>query len=138
MISATRQLNAQAEVVKYGIIRDKSFFARAIDDMPLLLRRDPDALSYAIVRSCRIKAEVVSEDETEEGVRAILNFGHTVGHALEAATGYRRYKHGEAISIGMVSGALVGEETGESAPVETHEIIRALKRAGLPIAFPAD
>jgi len=127
-----------AEVVKYGIISDREFFARMTVEMPRLLRREPSALAAAIVRSCEIKAEVVGEDETEQGQRAILNFGHTVGHALETVTNYRRYKHGEAVAIGMVSAALIGEEMGVTPPEVTQAIADALTRAKLPTVFPAD
>jgi 3-dehydroquinate synthase len=134
-----RELRAGlAEVIKYGIICDETFFRRVQAQLPWLLRRDPDALTETIVRSCEIKAEVVRQDETEQGQRAILNFGHTIGHALEAVTGYRRYRHGEAISIGMVSAALIGEELGVTSPTVTEEIKAILSRAGLPIAFPSD
>ena len=99
-----------AEVIKYGIICDKGLFDRLGKEMPRLLRRDSPALASVIVRSCEIKADVVSKDEFERGARAILNFGHTVGHALESLTVYRQFKHGEAISIGMVSAAHVRSE----------------------------
>jgi len=127
-----------AEVVKYGIIADEALFDRLAAEMPLLHRREFNVLSSAIERSCRIKAEVVAQDETEQGGRAILNFGHTVGHALEVATGYRRFKHGEAISVGMVSASLIGEEIGITPPEATTRIIGVLRSARLPIAFPAD
>ncbi|HZO87886.1 MAG TPA: 3-dehydroquinate synthase [Chthonomonadaceae bacterium] len=135
----TRELRAGlAEVLKYGIICEEPFFHSVARDLPRLLRRDAEALSRAIARSCEIKAEVVTQDETEQGLRAILNFGHTVGHALEAVTGYRRYKHGEAIAIGMVSACLIGEDLGLTPPDVTQEIARALHTARLPVAFPAD
>lgn len=127
-----------SEVIKYGIIYDKAFFHTVQSDLPRLLRRDMAALSHAIARSCEIKAEVVAQDETEQGLRAILNFGHTVGHALEAVTDYRRYKHGEAIAIGMVSASLLGEEMGVTPPDVTGAIREALQKARLPAAFPAD
>jgi 3-dehydroquinate synthase len=127
-----------AEVVKYGIISDEPFFRLLVRAMPRLLRRDPDALATAIVRSCEIKARVVEADETEHGLRAILNFGHTVGHALESLTAYRRYRHGEAISIGMVTACLIGEEVGITPSEVTQETAEALQRAGLPTVFPAD
>src|SRR5258708_27223221 len=98
--------------------------------MPRLIRRHAGALSSAIVRSCDIKAAVVEEDETEQGRRAILNFGHTVGHALESVTKFRRYKHGEAISVGMVTAALIGEELGASSAEVTAGISAALRLAG--------
>ena len=137
-LSARELRSGLAEVIKYGIIADKAFFARLSEQMPLLLSRDPKVLESSIHRSCRIKAEVVAGDETEQGPRAILNFGHTVGHALETATGYRRYKHGEAISIGMVSAALIGESLGVTDPEATAEIVAILRAARLPTAFPRD
>lgn len=127
-----------AEVIKYGIIRDRRFFDFIETNVPSILALKPEPLAAAIRRSCEIKAEVVSADETEQALRAILNFGHTVGHALEAATEYRRYKHGEAIAIGMVSACLIGEETGVTPPDVTERVASALAAAGLPRAFPDD
>ncbi len=127
-----------AEVIKYGIIYDSAFFDTFERTIPAVLRTEESELIDVIARSCEIKAEVVAEDETEQGLRAILNFGHTIGHAIEALTHYRRYKHGEAIAIGMVSAALIGEEMGVT-PIEVTARIRvALMLAGLPIAFPDD
>ncbi len=134
-----RELRAGlAEVVKYGIIHDESLFRRLRETMPQLLRRSSGALVDVVRRSCEIKAEVVSADETEAGLRAILNFGHTIGHALEAVTHYRRYRHGEAIAIGMVSACLIGEEVGVTPPKVTGAVEQTLSAAGLPTAFPAD
>jgi 3-dehydroquinate synthase len=127
-----------AEVIKYGIIYDAGFFDTVAQSTPDILRRARAALLRSIARSCQIKAEVVAQDETEQGLRAILNFGHTVGHALESITAYRRYKHGEAISIGMVSATLIGEALGVTPPAVTRAIRRALTAAKLPTAFPAD
>lgn len=127
-----------AEVIKYGIIYEASFFEAVRADLPALLRRDDAALTRAIARSCEIKAEVVAQDETEQGLRAILNFGHTIGHALEAVTAYRRYKHGEAIAIGMVAESLIGEEIGVTPPEVTDALRAALEAAHLPVAFPTD
>jgi 3-dehydroquinate synthase len=90
-----------AEVIKYGIIYDETLFNRLERDMPRLLRRDTRTLGEVIARCCEIKAEVVGQDETESGLRAILNFGHTIGHAIEATSGYGKYLHGEAIAIGQ-------------------------------------
>ncbi len=127
-----------AEVIKYGIISDSSFFYQTQDNLPAILKRESAALERAIARSCEIKGAVVSADETEQGLRAILNFGHTVGHALETATRYRRYRHGEAISIGMVSACLVGEELGITPAEVTSQVVSCLNAAGLPTVFPAD
>ena len=127
-----------AEVIKYGIISDSSFFYQTQDNLQAILTRKSEALAGAIARSCEIKGAVVAADETEQGLRAILNFGHTVGHALETATGYRRYRHGEAISIGMVSACLIGEELGITPQEVTQQVENCLKRAGLPTSFPTD
>ncbi|MCW3095516.1 MAG: 3-dehydroquinate synthase, partial [Chthonomonadaceae bacterium] len=127
-----------SEVIKYGIIYDKPFLTSIVNNMPGLLRRDEALLTTAIARSCEIKAEVVGQDETEQGLRAILNFGHTIGHALESVTAYRRFKHGEAIAIGMVSACLLGEEVGVTPSEVTEELCEALQRAHLPTAFPVE
>jgi 3-dehydroquinate synthase len=110
-----------AEVVKYGVVRDAAFFDWLEQHTPELIRRDPDSLATAIRRSCEIKAEVVAADEREAGLRAILNFGHTFGHAIETLTGYQRLLHGEAVAIGMVMAADLsvrqGLLSGAEAPV---------------------
>ena len=101
-----RELKAGlAEVLKYGIIRDRDFFDWLVAHAADLLNGAQDCLAYAVARSVELKAEVVAEDETESGVRAILNYGHTFGHAIEALTGYTHYLHGEAVAIGMVMAA---------------------------------
>src|SRR4051812_5397280 len=94
-----------AEVIKYGIIYDATLFEQFERAMDRILVQDPAVLEPIIARCCEIKAYVVSEDETEAGLRAILNFGHTIGHAIEAISGYRKYLHGEAISIGQIAAA---------------------------------
>lgn len=127
-----------SEVIKYGIIYDRAFLERVVADLPGLLRREEDLLTGVIARSCEIKAEVVVADETEQGLRAILNFGHTIGHALEAVTEYRRFKHGEAIAIGMVSACLLGEEVGATPSDVTETLCAALRKARLPLAFPQE
>ncbi len=122
-----------AEVIKYGIIYDAKFFNWLERDLDLLLRRDAKALTKAIARSCEIKAEVVGQDEKESGLRAILNFGHTIGHAIEAITAYGKYLHGEAISIGQVMAAQLSAGL-KGLPARDVERIRALfERAGLPV-----
>ena len=96
-----RELNSGvAEVIKYGLIRDAPFFEWLEENMPRLNERDPEALRYAIKRSCENKAEVVKADEKEAGVRATLNLGHTFGHAIENVSGYGTWLHGEAVAIG--------------------------------------
>ncbi|MBC8102642.1 MAG: 3-dehydroquinate synthase [Cytophagales bacterium] len=122
------------EVVKYGVIRDPSLLA------PNRLEvSQSEALAEMVRCSCEIKAEVVSADEREEsGLRAILNYGHTVGHALESATRYRRYKHGEAVAIGMAAAACIGEAAGVT-PVPVREaVIAACRVQALPVKRPSD
>src|SRR6476620_1170131 len=98
-----RELHAgMAEVIKHGAIRDATFFDWLEASMAALLAKDADALTHAIPRSCAIKAEVVAADERETGERALLNFGHTFGHAIEVGTGYGTWLHGEAVAAGMV------------------------------------
>ncbi len=125
-----------AEVIKYGIIIDNVFYNWLKEHMGELLARDHEHLKHAIMRSCEIKSAVVAEDETEQGLRAILNFGHTVGHAIESVTNYSVYRHGEAISIGMVSACLVGEELGITPHEITRDVRSCLISAGLPVDFP--
>jgi 3-dehydroquinate synthase len=125
-----------AEVIKYGIIYDAVLFARLERDLPRLLRRNGRVLAEVVARCCEIKAEVVRQDETETGLRAILNFGHTVGHAIEAISGYGKYLHGEAISIGQVAAAKLSVRAS-GLPAEAAERIEKLfVRAGLPVALP--
>ncbi|GAB4239518.1 MAG: 3-dehydroquinate synthase [Acidobacteriota bacterium] len=117
------------EVVKYGLIYDAAFFAYLEEHLDALQRRDGPTLVHVIRRCCEIKAAVISEDETEAGLRRILNFGHTFGHALEAATNYERFKHGEAVAYGMVAAALLSHDV--SGLPESHlnricSIVRAL------------
>ena len=100
------------EVVKYGVIASRTLFDRIAADLPKLFARNADALLPVIAESCRIKATVVEQDERESGPRRILNFGHTVGHALEAVTKYRRFRHGEAVAYGMLAAAEVGVARG--------------------------
>src|SRR5215216_6261011 len=99
-----------AEVIKYGIIYDAALFQTLERQMSKLLKQQPAALAQIVARCCEIKAEVVSQDETESGLRAILNFGHTIGHALEAISGYGKFLHGEAISIGQVYAARLSQK----------------------------
>jgi 3-dehydroquinate synthase len=127
-----------AEVVKYGIIRAPEFLEYLEREADAVRRLDAGVMAEIVRRSCAIKAEVVAGDEREEtGLRAILNFGHTIGHALESATRYRRFRHGEAIAIGMVSAACIGETAGcYACGSPPHD--RARDRAqGLPVAIPA-
>ena len=121
-----------AEVIKYGIIFDAALFARIENDLPKLLRRDAKTLAGIVARCCEIKAAVVARDETESGQRAILNFGHTIGHALEAISHYGKYLHGEAIAIGQVAAAKLSAR-GLGLPArEVGRINDLFERTGLP------
>lgn len=121
-----------AEVIKYGIIYDSELFERLDGDLEKLLRREAKVLAEMIARCCEIKAEVVAQDETESGLRAILNFGHTIGHALEAISHYGKYLHGEAISIGQVAAAKLSTETFGLSGGDVQRIEKLFERAGLP------
>ncbi|MDH3644029.1 MAG: 3-dehydroquinate synthase, partial [Gammaproteobacteria bacterium] len=125
-----------AEVLKYGIIADGEFFDWLEASSNALLARDPLTLAQAIRRSCEIKAEVVAKDETEAGLRAILNYGHTFGHALEALTGFRTLLHGEAVAIGMVMAADLSVRQGMLAGADARRIKRLLAGFGLPVVPP--
>lgn len=121
-----------AEVIKYGIIYDAQLFKKLERDMPKLLQRRTETLAAVVARCCEIKAEVVRQDETESGLRAILNFGHTVGHALEAISGYGRFLHGEAIAIGQVAAARLSASLLGLSDAELRRIRELLTNAGLP------
>lgn len=128
-----RELKAGlAEVIKYGAIIDVAFFGWLEDNMQALLAREVDALAYAIRRSCEIKAQVVAEDERESGKRALLNFGHTFGHAIENSAGYGQWLHGEAVAAGMVMAARM---SGIDAD-EQSRLVTLIEAAGLPTAPP--
>jgi 3-dehydroquinate synthetase len=119
-----------AEVIKYGVIADKKLFAYLEKNMEKVLRRDRAALDYLIPRCAQIKAEVVGRDERESGLREILNFGHTFGHALESVTKYRRYQHGEAVAWGMMVAALLGHEVGMMVAEDVSRIVALVRRMG--------
>ncbi len=123
-----------AEVIKYGVISDASLFRRLEREMPRLRRRDPKTLAGIVARCCAIKARIVSQDETESGLRAILNFGHTIGHAIEAVSGYGRWLHGEAIAVGMVLAARLSQDLVGLPPDEASRLTALLQAAGLPVA----
>lgn len=127
-----------AEVVKYGLIRDRDFFNWLASNMDRLLQRDSDALATAIRRSCENKAEVVIADEREQGQRALLNLGHTFGHALETATGYNRYLHGEAVSVGMCLAAKCSEHFADAESGIYQLTCDLLHGLGLPVELPDD
>jgi 3-dehydroquinate synthase len=128
-----RELSAGlAEVIKYGAICDAEFFAWLEANMPALITRHPDALEHAIRRCCEIKAEVVAEDERETGRRAILNFGHTFGHAIEQSQGYGEWLHGEAVAAGMIMAA----KLSGLAAADVQRLAALVAAAGLPTAPP--
>ncbi len=133
-----RELSAGvAEVIKYGLIRDPAFFNWLEDNVEKLLERDHDALAYAIERSCQNKAEVVAADELESGQRALLNLGHTFGHAIETGMGYGAWLHGEAVGAGMCMAADLSHRMGWLSQQELERTIALIKRGGLPVNSPA-
>jgi len=127
-----------AEVIKYGLIRDPAFFAWLEANIKKLRARDTDALAYAIERSCRNKAEVVAADELEVGKRALLNLGHTFGHAVETGTGYGAWLHGEAVGVGMCMAADLSARLGWLNDDSVRRIRSLVAAAGLPTAPPAN
>ena len=132
-----RQLSAGlAEVIKYGLIRDAKFFEWLENNITSLLARDKQALSFAIEQSCLNKAGIVAVDETEAGVRATLNLGHTFGHAIETGTGYGTYLHGEAVAIGTCQAADLSRRKGWLNDADVERIIALFKQAKLPIIPP--
>ena len=122
-----------AEVIKYGAIADTEFLGWLEDNMATLLNRDPEALACAIRRSCEIKADVVAEDEREAGKRALLNFGHTFGHAIENTVGYGKWLHGEAVAAGMLMAAAMSD----IEDAERQRLVSLVEAAGLPVDPPA-
>ncbi len=134
-----RELSAGlAEVIKYGLIRDLPFLEWLESNIELLMKRDAEALEYAIARSCVNKAEVVGADELESGERALLNFGHTFGHAIEAALGYGVWLHGEAVAAGMVLATKLSVNLGLLNASAIERVSNLLNRAKLPIQAPAN
>ncbi len=132
-----RELSAGiAEVIKYGLIADAPFYQWLEDNMEALLACDSDALAYAIERSCQNKADVVAQDEREGGLRAILNLGHTFGHAIETAQGYGNWLHGEAVATGMLMALDLSAREGHIATAEVERLKTLLQRAKLPVNSP--
>lgn len=132
-----RELRAGlAEVIKYGLIRDPAFFEWLEQNVERLLARDAEALSLAVERSCANKAEVVAADETEQGERALLNLGHTFGHAIETGMGYGVWLHGEAVAAGTLMAAELSRRLGWLNAADVERIERIFVRAGLPVAGP--
>ena len=134
-----REINAGlAEVVKYGAINDAGFFSWLEDNAAAIRQRREDALDHLIHESVKNKAEIVSQDEKEAGIRALLNFGHSFGHALEAESNYSRFLHGEAVSIGMVTAARLSEIRGLCQAGTAQRLATLLRILGLPVEQPAD
>jgi 3-dehydroquinate synthase len=132
-----RELSAGlAEVIKHGAIADAAYFDEVARDLARLRARDPAALTAAIARSCEIKASVVERDEREGGLRAILNFGHTFGHAIEAGMGYGEWLHGEAVGAGMVMATDLSVRLGLIAPDVLQRLRETVAQAGLPVTGP--
>ncbi|MCP5409260.1 MAG: 3-dehydroquinate synthase [Chromatiaceae bacterium] len=133
-----RQLSAGlAEVIKYGLINDADFFSWLEEHMEALLARDGSALAYAVDRSCRNKAKVVAADEKESGQRALLNLGHTFGHAIETGMGYGQWLHGEAVAVGMCMAADMSRRLGWLERDVQTRIMALIRKAGLPVEPPA-
>ena len=133
-----RELKAGiAEVIKHGLIRDAAFFDWLETNMDGLLARDAAALEHAVLRSCEIKSALVAEDEREMDVRALLNFGHTFGHAIEAGLGYGDWLHGEAVGAGMMMAADLSHQLGHLSAADVSRIEKLIARAGLPVKGPA-
>ncbi len=134
-----RQLSAGiAEIIKYGLIRDPDFFSWLENNMDALMRRDGAALTYAIKRSCECKAEIVAADERESGQRALLNLGHTFGHAIETGMGYGNWLHGEGVAAGMAMAADLSARQGWIDADDVTRIRNLLKRANLPVDPPRE
>jgi len=130
-------LSGLGEIIKYGAVLDQEFFSFLEQNAERLLARDKSALIHAVGRSCAIKARVVELDEREGGLRAVLNYGHTLGHAVETLTGYTRYLHGEAVAIGMVQAARISRAYGFCSQAECDRIESLLNLLGLPLELPA-
>jgi 3-dehydroquinate synthase len=133
-----RELSAGlAEVIKYGAIMDEGFFRWLEENMDRLVQREPQALAHAVEVSCRCKARIVAADERESGKRALLNFGHTFGHAIEAGLGFGQWLHGEAVGAGMLLAARLSELQGDISEQDVRRLERLLSRAGVPTRAPA-
>jgi 3-dehydroquinate synthase len=130
-------LAGMAEVIKYGVIWDEALFRFLEEKREEILSLDREAVEHVVRRSCEIKAEVVSKDEREAGLRAILNYGHTIGHALETATGYTEYLHGEAVAIGMCVEARLSSLLGIMKEEEAEKVRSLVRSYGLPSGTPA-
>lgn len=132
-----REINAGlAEVIKYGAILDKAFFQWLEQHIDELISLQADAIQQCIARCCQIKADVVAKDETEQGERALLNLGHTFGHAIEAHLGYGTWLHGEAVSVGMLMAAVLSHQLGDLSTQDVARLEKLLARANLPTVSP--
>ncbi|HEY5040657.1 MAG TPA: 3-dehydroquinate synthase [Verrucomicrobiae bacterium] len=131
-------ISGLAEIIKYGVIYDAILFAQIERNLPKLLQRDAATLRSVIARCCEIKADVVGQDETESGLRAILNFGHTIGHAIENSSGYGKFLHGEAIAIGQVAAAKLSHEILGLPAGDAERIEKLFVQAGLPVKIRLD
>ena len=125
-----------AEIIKYGLIYDRDFFVWLQSNVSNILEQDRSSLGHAVQRSCQIKAEIVAQDEKEQSVRALLNFGHTFGHAIEKLTGYGNWTHGDAVAVGMVLAARLSEKMSLITPEDVQDIEKILKASHLPISLP--
>ena len=135
-LEATEISAGLAEIIKYGLIFDSEFFQWLQKNMQQILSNDRAAVDYVIQRSCAIKAKIVAQDEKEQSVRALLNFGHTFGHAIEKLTGYGNWTHGDAVAVGMVLAARLSENMSLITPEDVQNIEEILTAANLPISLP--
>ena len=132
-----RQISAGiAEIIKYGFLGDETFVETLEKVMPALRALDTDVVSEVVARCCRMKAEIVHEDERESGVRAKLNLGHTFGHAVEKLSGYGHWLHGEAVGTGIVMAAVLSEELGNIGPADVERVRKLVAASGLPVEIP--
>ncbi|HTY78803.1 MAG TPA: 3-dehydroquinate synthase [Candidatus Bathyarchaeia archaeon] len=125
--------SGMAEVIKHGIVLDAAYFAEVERGAAALRAREPATLEAIVAGSCRLKASVVERDEQEAELRHVLNYGHTIGHAVEAITGYQRFAHGEAVSLGIAAEAAIAERLGLAGPATRARQVAALEAVGLPV-----
>lgn len=137
-LPAKEMTAGMAEVIKHGVIMDHNYFNWIEGNLERILEMQPKVLEEMVYGSCFIKGKVVEQDEREENLRAILNFGHTVGHALEAISHYQRYRHGEAVAIGMVQACRLGQAMGMMGQAEVERVILLLEKTGLPTTIPQE
>lgn len=128
--------SGMAEVIKYGVIADRLFFEYLEKNMEAALAGDREILKRIVLKCCAIKGDIVTRDERESGLRAVLNFGHTIGHAVENLTGYTAYRHGEGVAIGMVAAARLAVARGDFDHDSASRLVHLLVKAGLPVELP--